>query len=172
MTQLESNNQFIGPLPLKKEHNVQTFDCGVSALNHYLHTFALQNHKNESSKAYVILKDEDVVGYFSLTFGSIEYDQSPPRVSQGLGHYPIPVLIIARLAVSSSYQKRGLGRAMLKHALLKAIEAADIAGLRAIFVHAKDDKARQFYEKHGFESSPSDPYHLLILMKDAKKGVF
>lgn len=169
-TQFSDKNLFTGPFPINKEHNLDAFDCGVSALNYYLQTFALQNNNNGSSKTYVVLKNDQVVGYFSLAFGSVEHERVPPRVSHGLGRYPVPVLIIARLAISNIYQKKGLGKALLKHALLKAVNASDIAGLRAVVVHAKDDVARCFYEKFGFSSSPLDPHHLFLLMKDIRKS--
>lgn len=158
-----------GPFPICSSHNVEGFDCGYVQLNHYLQKFALINHNNQSSRTYVVLERNRVIGYFSLSYGSVEHASSPPRVSQGLGRYPIPVLVITRLAVDKSYQKRGVGKSLLKHSLLKAVAASEVAGLRAVVVHAKDDQAKEFYKKYGFEASPFDAMHLFLLMKDLQK---
>lgn len=160
-----------GPFPIQGEYDTASFDCGVDSLNSYLQKFALLNHKNGSSRTYVAVDDSSVVGYFSLAYGSVEHSQTPPRITQGLGRYPVPVLILARLAVDRSCQKIGLGRSLLKHAFLKTISAAEIAGLRALVVHAKDDVARRFYEQFGFAQSPLDPLHLFLLLKDIQKQV-
>ena len=166
------NNKVTGPFSIDGSYDLDSFDCGVDLLNVYLKKYALQNHRNSSSRTYVAIKDEKkVVGYFSLAYGSVEHSTTPPRISQGLGRYPVPVLILTRLAVDKSCQQIGLGKALLKQALLKALNASEIAGLRAVVVHAKDDNARRFYEKFGFSSSPLDPLHLFLLLKDVKKSL-
>jgi ribosomal protein S18 acetylase RimI-like enzyme len=166
------NNKITGPFSIEDSHDAGSFDCGVDPLNVYLRKYALQNHRNSSSRTYVALKAEKkVVGYFSLSYGSVEHSTTPPRVSQGLGRYPVPVLVLTRLAVDKSCQKIGLGRSLLKQVLLKALNASEIAGLRAVVVHAKDENARHFYEKFGFSSSPLDPLHLFLLLKDVKKSL-
>jgi GNAT superfamily N-acetyltransferase len=166
------NNEIIGPLPLHESFDRTKFDCGVDALNIYLKNYALQNIRNSSSRTYVALKNDScIIGYFSLAFGSVEHKASPPRITRGLGHYPVPVLIIARLAVDKDYQKIGLGKALVKHALLKALNAAEIAGLRAVIVHAKDANAKNFYERFGFVPSPLDPFHLFLLIKDIQESL-
>src|SRR5688572_18430470 len=109
-----------GSFPIQGDYETGNFDCGVDSLNLYLKKFALQNHRNNSARTYVALKnDKRVVGYFSLAYGSVEHDAVPPRISHGLGRYPVPVLVLARLAVDKLYQRIGLGRALLKEALLK-----------------------------------------------------
>ncbi|MEI8296122.1 MAG: GNAT family N-acetyltransferase [Alphaproteobacteria bacterium] len=158
-------------VPISDVYRTEGFDCGAPPLNDYLKKFALINHKNGSSRTYVALKDNSVIGYFSLSYGSVEHQATPPRISQGLGRYPVPVLVITRLAVDITFQAEGMGKALLKQALLKALNASEIAGLRAIVVHAKDEKAKSFYENFGFSPSPLDDLHLYLLLKDIPKNL-
>jgi GNAT superfamily N-acetyltransferase len=109
-----------------------------------------------------------VVGYYALAAGSVEHEEVPARIRKGLARYPVPVILLARLAVDQQERGRGLGAALLKDALTRAARAADEIGARAILVHAKDDEARSFYEHFDFEPSPSDPLHLFLLMKDLR----
>lgn len=144
------------------------FDCGNAALNQFLQRYALVNQKANSAQTYVCCEDQDVVGFYSLTVGSIDPEAAPPRVTKGLARHPVPVMILARLAVDKAHQRKGLGQALLKDALLRTAQAADIAGIRCLLVHAKDDKAKQWYEGWEFETSPTDPYHLFLMLKDLK----
>jgi GNAT superfamily N-acetyltransferase len=104
----------------------------------------------------------------SLSGGEVAHGDAPDRLKKGLARYPVPIMILARLAVSNSAQGRGIGAGLLKDAMLRTIQAADIAGIRALVVHAKDENARPFYEHFGFISSPTDPLHLYLLLKDIK----
>lgn len=115
---------------------------------------------------YVVPIEERVVGYYALSAASVEQADAPTRVRKGLARHPIPVILLARLAVDQSEQGRGLGAALLKDALQRAGSAAGEIGARAVLVHAKDEEAKAFYEHFDFEPSPSDPLHLLLLMKD------
>ena len=144
------------------------FDCGNAALNQFLQRYALVNQKANSAQTYVCCEDQDVVGFYSLTVGSIDPEAAPPRVTKGLARHPVPVMILARLAVDKAHQRKGLGQALLKDALLRTAQAADIAGIRCLLVHAKDDTAKQWYEGWEFETSPTDPYHLFLMLKDLK----
>ena len=108
------------------------------------------------------------MGFYSLTVGCVEPASAAPRVVKGLPKHPVPVMILARLAVDVSHQGIGLGKALLKDALMRTAQAADIAGIRALLVHAKDESARQWYLNWEFEPSPSDPFHLFLLLKDLK----
>lgn len=160
------------PSPVEKlraEHRTELFDCGKEELNRFLKRFALVNQRADSAQTYVTTRDGVVVGYYSLTVGALEHKDAPPRVTKGLARYPIPIMILARLAVDSREHGRGIGKALLKDALKRTAQAADIAGIRALFVSAKDDDARTFYEHFNFDLSPSDPYHLFLVMKDLKK---
>lgn len=154
------------PALLTKDHDRNFFDCGVPALNDYLQKYALQNQKKHSARTYVATRSNRIVGYYTLTYGSVSLEEAPQSVKSGLPRHPIPVILLARLAVDLSEQGGGLGAALLKDALLRTIQAAEIAGLRAMLVHAKDDSAKRFYEKFGFEPSPTDAYHLFLKLSD------
>ena len=147
---------------------VEFFDCGQPALNQFLQRYALVNQKANSAQTYVCMYQGEVAGFYSLAVGSAEPQDSPQRVVKGLARHPVPVMILARLAVDQSHQRKGLGRALLKDALLRTLQAADIAGIRALLVHAKDKAARQWYESWDFESSPTDPFHLYLMLKDLR----
>jgi GNAT superfamily N-acetyltransferase len=145
-----------------------TFDCGQTALNQFLQRYALINQKANSAQTYVCCFCDEVVGYYSLAVGSVEPAAAPARVRKGLARHPVPVMLLARLAVDTRHQNRGLGRALLRDALLRTVQAADIAGIRTLLVHAKDEAARVWYESWEFEPSPTDPYHLFLMLKDLK----
>jgi GNAT superfamily N-acetyltransferase len=159
------------PIALNKSHDLTAFDCGEAALNDYLHKYAFQNHQNRSARTYVTARDYRVVGYYTLAAGSVRREDTPPRVAKGLGNYPVPIILLARLAVDRTEQGKGLGAALLKDAILRAAQAADIVGCRAMLTHAKDQVAQAFYRKFGFESSPIDQLHLYLLMKDIKANL-
>lgn len=112
------------------------------------------------------LADHTVIGYYALAVGSVEQQHTPERVKKGLGKPSIPIMLLTRLAVDLRWQKQGVGAALLKDATLRTLQAADVAGIRALVVHAKDDRARKFYERFDFLPSPSDPLHLFILLKN------
>ena len=158
--------------PIRKldaKDSVEHFNCGQPALNQFLQRYALLNQKANSAQTYVCCKDGKVVGFYSLAVGSVDSASAPARVLKGLARHPVPVMILARLAVDQAHQGKGVGRALLKDALLRTLQAADIAGIRALLVHAKDDEARQWYEKWEFEPSPTDPFHLYLMLKDLKE---
>lgn len=153
---------------LAASDNVDAFDCGQPALNQFLQRFALSNQNANSAQTYVSCKEGAVVGFYSLAVGSAEPENAAPRVLKGMARHPVPVMILARLAVDLKHQGMGLGRALLRDALLRTAQAAGIAGIRALLVHAKDDAARQWYLNWEFEPSETDPFHLLLLLKDLK----
>lgn len=153
---------------LRRDHDLSAFDCGIEALNDYLRRFAWTNQQAGSARTYVADRNSLVVGYYSLAFGSVEYSHATDRARKGLARHPLPALLIARLAVDRSEQGHGLGKSLLKDAMLRSRQAAQIAGLRVIVVRAKDDAARKFYERSGFQRSPLDEWHLMFLMKDLK----
>lgn len=147
---------------------VDAFDCGQAALNQFLQRYAFVNQKANSAQTYVCCQGDVVVGFYSLAVGSVDPEAAPSRVMKGLARHPVPVMILARLAVDKEHQRKGLGQALLKDALLRTAQAADIAGVRCLLVHVKDDAARQWYESWEFEPSPTDPYHLFLMLKDLK----
>lgn len=144
------------------------FDCGNSALNQFLQRYALVNQKANSAQTYVCCVGDAVVGFYSLAVGSVDPELVPTRVLKGLARHSVPVMILARLAVDQAHQRKGLGQALLKDALLRTAQAADIAGIRALLVHAKDEAAQKWYESWEFEPSPTDALHLFLMLKDLK----
>jgi GNAT superfamily N-acetyltransferase len=154
------------PVALDAAHDRGTFDCGSEPLNEYLRKYALQNHQNRSARTYVALRDNRVVGYYTLAAGSVARADTPDRVAKGLANHPVPVILLARPAVDHTEQGRGLGKGLLKNALLRVAQAADLIGCRALLVHAKDATAKAFYEKFEFVPSPTHELHLFLLVKD------
>ena len=155
--------------PLEAQHNTQAFDCGVAPLNQFLQQYALTNHANGSARTFVTLAQGRVFGYYSLAAASAEHATVPQRVSKGLARHPIPMLLLARLAVDMRAHGLGVGRSLLQSALLKYLQASEVIGCRALMVHAKDETALRFYERFGFESSPVDASHLYLLTKDIRR---
>jgi GNAT superfamily N-acetyltransferase len=158
--------------PVSEAHHVSQFDCGIhESLNQWLKRFALTNQKNESARTYVVHRGGRVVGYYSISAGSVSVEETPDRIAKGLARHPIPVILLARLAVDKSEQGIGLGKALLKDALIRIARAADIVGARAVLVHAIDEPARKFYEHFGFEPSPVHELQLMLLMKDLRANL-
>jgi GNAT superfamily N-acetyltransferase len=150
--------------PLDGTHDRAYFDCGVPALNLYLRNYALQNQKRGIVRNYVTTPQGDkcVVAYYSLVYASFSQKLLPAKLVKGLGKYDIPVMLLARLAVDHREQGKGLGKALLKDAILRTMQAAEIAGLKLLLVHAKDEAAAEFYRKHGFEPVLDDPLKLFL----------
>lgn len=159
------------PTLLEAWHGLSAFDCGVPALNNYLKKFALENQRSQSARTYVALRGECVVGYYTLAAASVRREETPARIAKGLAAHPVPVILLARLAVDDRERGKGLGAGLLKDALLRVVAAADIIGCRAVMVHAKDDAAGAFYRRFGFEPAPADPFRLFLLMKDIKASL-
>lgn len=153
---------------LTAEHDLAAFDCGKESLNSWIKQFALTNMKSDSAQTYVVHRANSVVGFYSLAAGSVRHEEAPERVKKGLAKHPIAVILLARLAVDLSEQGHGLGRALLKDALLRIAGAADTIGARAVLVHSIDEQARKFYEQFDFERSPVDEFELMLLMKDLR----
>lgn len=154
---------------LDRTHIVEAFDCGQEDLNRYIVRFALNNQAAGGAQTYVAITDNQVIGYYSLAVGAVAHSQAPTRMVKGLARHPVPVMLLARLAVENGVKGRGLGAALLRDALARTLQASDIAGIRAVIVHAKNDEARRFYEYFDFDPSPTDPYHLYLLIKELKK---
>jgi GNAT superfamily N-acetyltransferase len=154
---------------LRPDHTVAGFHCGQEELDRFLTRFALANQLAGAAQTYVALAGDTPVGYYSLTVGEVAYADAPDRLKKGLARQAVPIMVLARLALSTSAQGRGIGAGLIKDAMLRTIRAADIAGIRALVVHAKDESARQFCKHFGFISSPTDPLHLYLLVKDIKR---
>jgi GNAT superfamily N-acetyltransferase len=156
--------------PLSKVHDVSRFDCGRHAsLNLWLQKYALQNQANDSARTYVVHRANAVVGYYTISAGSVARERATARSAQGLANHPVAVSLLARLAVDTNEQGNRLGSALLKDALIRIERAGDVLGIRAVLVHAIDEQARLSYEQFGFEACPRDALHLMLLMKDLRR---
>ena len=131
---------------LARKHAVDAFDCGEEPLNRFLIRYAFQNQQANASQTYVGLSGEDVAGFYTLVVGEVAYDGAPQRLVKGLARHPVPVMLLARLAVALDWQGKGVGGGLLRDGVLRTLQAADIAGIRAFVVHAKNEDARAFYE--------------------------
>ena len=157
------------PEPLGSQHRLEAFDCGKPALNDWLVRHARQAHSSGSAKTFVVADDSQVLGYFSLTVGQIDTLDAPDRFRKGMGQYPLPVVILARLAVSRSHHGRGIGFGLLQDAIRRTLLIAEQAGIRAMLTHPIDDEAAKFYTRFGFIQSPLREQQLLLLLKDARR---
>lgn len=157
------------PRPLDAGDVLDGFDCGKPALNEWLQRHARQAQASGSAKTYVTAEAGRVTGYFSLTVGQVDVLEAPERVRKGMGRYPVPVVILARLAVSSLDQGKGIGTGLLQDAIRRTAAIAEQAGVRALLTHPIDEDAARFYQRFGFEPSPIREQQLLLLLKDARK---
>ena len=159
--------------PISKRHATADFDCGSEAQTTWLRKHALQADRSDSTRVQVVTRagEARVVGYYALSAGSVETTNVPERILKGLPRYPVPVIILTRLGVDQDEQGHGLGRALVKDALLRAAEASEIIGARALLIHCENDSARAFYLRllPEFEPSPTDPLHLFLLMSDLRR---
>jgi GNAT superfamily N-acetyltransferase len=153
---------------LARTHAVETFDCGDENLNRFLSRFAWQSQQANASQTYLGLADSRVIGFYTLAVGEVAYEGAPERMTKGMARHPVPIMLLARLGVDIGWQGKGIGAGLLRNAILRTLQAADIAGIRAFVVHAKDDAAAGFYRHFGFAGSPSDPLHLHVLIKDLR----
>jgi GNAT superfamily N-acetyltransferase len=155
---------------LTRFHQTADFDCGQQALNRFLTRFALTNQQASATQTYVGLADDQVIGFYTLVVGEVAFDDAPARLTKGLARHSVPIMLLARLAVSTAWQGKRVGAGLLKDAMRRTLQAADIAGIRAFAVHAKDDAASAFYAHFGFILSPTDPLHLFLLVKDLRQA--
>ncbi len=153
---------------LQRQHAVESFTCRQPELDRFLVRHALQARQSNSSQTYIALNGADVVGFYTLVTGQVEHADAPSRVVKGMPRHPVPLLVLARLAVHTTIQGKGLGSGLLLDAMSRALQVADIVGVRALAVHAKDDQVSAFYRHFGFEPSPTDPHHLFRIIKDIR----
>jgi len=156
------------PQSLDAHHRLEEFDCGKPALTDWLSRHARQAQGSASARTFVICDGDRVAGYFSLTVGQIDTLEAPERIHRGMGQYPMPLVILARLAVDLDYQGQGIGFSMLQDAIRRTIAVADQAGIHALLVHPIDAGAEAFYRHFGFESTPAHERQLILLLKDAR----
>jgi GNAT superfamily N-acetyltransferase len=162
------------PETLTAEHETDRFDCGSSAQTDWLRRHALAAQGASTARVYVSCPagERTVVGYYALTAGSVAHEAASARVLRGAGSHPIPVILLARLGVDLVEQGHGLGRALLRDALVRVAAAADLVGARALLIHAENESAKGFYLRAAdFETSPTDPLHLFLLLKDLRWSI-
>ena len=157
------------PELLAPRHKLEEFDCGKPVLNDWLVRHARQAQGAGSTKTFVAADEDQVLGYFSLTVGQIDTFEVPERMRKGMGHYPLTVVLLARLAVSTSAQGRGLGWGLLQDAIARTVLISEQAGVRAMLTHPLDQEAAAFYTRFGFVPSPLRAQQLLLLLKDARQ---
>jgi GNAT superfamily N-acetyltransferase len=158
------------PRPISETDDAATFDSGEPTLDDYLRTRALANHVGGASRCYVTCRDGQVVGYYAMAAGAVSHANSTGKFRRNMPD-PIPVILLSRLAIDRKHQGCGLGESLLRDAIARAVQAAEQIGVRAILVHALHDHARNFYARFNFEPSPTDPLHLMLLIKDAQASV-
>ena len=160
---------FSRPEPLGVEHQLEDFDCGKTALDDWLLRHARQAQGSGSAKTFVVAEGVRVAGYFSLTVGQVDTLDAPERIRKGMGQYPVPVVILARLAVSLQDHGRGIGFGLLQDAIRRTMLIAERAGIRAMLTHPIDKDATKFYTRFGLIASPLREQQLLLLLKDARR---
>lgn len=160
------NGGYTAPRLLAVDDHLEGFDSGEPELDQWLIRQAPRNQASGGSRTYVTTGNGRVVGFYSLATGSVLHAETSGRVRRNQPS-PIPVILLGRLAVDRKEQGQGLGAHLLRDAITRTVQAANIVGVRALLVHALHEKARQFYSHFDFEPSPTDPLHLFLLIKDA-----
>jgi GNAT superfamily N-acetyltransferase len=153
---------------LASGHNVAAFSCGKAPLDEFLKKFALPSQRSDSSQTYVVAEGGVVIGYYSLSTCQVEYNDAPERLKKGLSRNPVPSILIGRWAVDKLHQGRGVGLALMKHAIYTALDVAEIVGSRALIVDAKDEEALAGYLRMGFERFPHESMRCYWLFKDLR----
>lgn len=151
------------PQPLSDEHHLADFDSGEPSLDDWLRRRAAKNQANGSSRTYVVCEGNRVVGYYCLAAGAVGHAEAPSTMRRNRPD-PVPVLVLGRLAIHKSHHQQGIGTALLNDAIRRAIQAADIAGVTALLVHALSEQARRFYLSRGFIESPVKPMTLCLML--------
>ena len=158
-------SEYQGPELLTDRHEIAHFDCGEDGLNDWLRRRAFRNQRDGSSRTWVATHGGGVVGYYASSTAVVTRLEATIRASRNQPD-PIPAMLLGRLAVDDAHQGRGLGAALLKHFLLKALEVSSLTGLRLVLVHASDGNAASFYRHFGFEPSPIDDLTMMLLITD------
>ncbi|MFS8118344.1 MAG: GNAT family N-acetyltransferase [Microcoleus sp.] len=159
-------NKLCRPAKLNSSHQIESFDSGNNQLDEWLKRRALKNESEGASRTYVLCDGQAVIAYYCLATGAVAQTTATGKVRRNMPD-PIPVMVIGRLAVDRHWQGSGLGRALLRDAILRTLQAAEIVGIRAILVHAISEDAKRFYQKCGFAVSPIDPMTMMVKVSDA-----
>ncbi len=161
----------IGTVPLRKDHILKNLDCGVPALNEFLLKYARQNQSKDAGRTFVISRDLQVLAYYTLVSSSVEFDLAPAPMKKGLARHPLPVVLMARLAIDQSLHRQGWGKALMRDAYRRVIAASEEIGIRALVVDAKDEEAVRFYEHMGLTRFESGSLRLFCLSSEIRVAV-
>lgn len=161
---------YTSPRPISADDDTSSFSSGDSALDEWLRRYGLANHAAGAARVYVTLRDGKVVGYYALSATSVLRAEATMRAAKAMPQ-PVPAILLGRLAVSQKEQGSGLGKQLLRDAILRTLDAAETIGVRVLLVHAGSEQARAFYLNFDFEPSPTDSLHLMLLLKDARRAV-
>jgi predicted N-acetyltransferase YhbS len=158
--------EITAPAPITASHLTESFACGISVLDEWLRHRALKNEVSGASRTFVVCQDGQVIGYYALATGSVEHRNAPGKIRRNMPN-PIPVMVLGRLAVDQQWRQSGLGRGLLKDAVLRTLSVSQHAGVRALLAHALSEDAKIFYAHNGFFESPLDPMTMMIALQDA-----
>jgi len=157
----------IAPAPITSAHDLANFDSGEAFLNEWLKRRALKNHAVGASRCFVLCNGATVIGYYSLSAGAISHEAAPKAMRRNMPD-PLPVLLLGRLAIDKHHHNQGLGRALLRDAMLRAVNVASDTGVFALLIHALSEPAKRFYLSRGFLESPLDPMTLLMTLETVR----
>ncbi|MCK9398304.1 MAG: GNAT family N-acetyltransferase [Methylobacter sp.] len=152
------------PAPITADHELAGFNSGEASLNEWLKKRAFKNHASGASRCFVLCAGVDVIGYYSLSAGAISHEGALKTMRRNIPN-PLPVLLLGRLAVDKRYHNQGIGQALLRDAMLRAVNVAGDAGVFALLVHALSDQAKQFYLSRGFVEAPLQPMTLFMTIE-------
>jgi GNAT superfamily N-acetyltransferase len=158
------------PEPLAAHHNIDAFDSGVSSLDDWLKRRATQNQASGASRTFVVCDNNTVVAHYALASSAIAPVATPGRFRRNMPD-PIPVVVLARLAISRSYRGKALGRALFQDAARRVIHAAETIGIQGLLVHAISDEVKAFYLRLGLELSPLEPMTLMTTVADLRAAI-
>ena len=158
------------PLPLAADHELAGFESGEPSLDDWLKRRAFKNQANGPSRTYVVCEGKTVIGYYCLAAGAIGHAEAPGAMKRNRPD-PVPVLVIGRLAIHQAHHQKGLGTALLNDAIRRAMQAAEIAGVTALLVHAISEPARRFYRSRGFIESPVEPMTLVLMLATVARAL-
>jgi GNAT superfamily N-acetyltransferase len=156
--------------PLNRSHERGEFSCGKGPLDNFLRSLVSQYEKRRLGRTYVVVRrgEKRVLGYYTLASGAVSFENFPQQVNKKLPRHPIPVILLARLALDQSVQGQGLGRFLLIDALRRCLSLAEQLGVHAVEVDAIDDEAKAFYERYGFTALHDNPRHLFLAISTIK----
>ena len=166
----ESGGTLHPPEKLTDQHHIEDFCSGVEVLDLWLKERALKSEASDAARTYVVRVGDRVVGYYALATGSVNHETAIGRVKRNMPN-PVPVMVLARLAIDQGWQGKGLGRGLLRDAILRTLQASEIAGIKAILVHAISEEAKAFYEKFGFQASIAEPMILMVTLRDVQANL-